>query len=352
MSYIGTEEGRLVNTGTTGSPVFVSEYYLKDHLGNTRVSFLGKTLPGNVIEVTGKTDYYPFGLAMSQYSTNIASDFSENKYLYNGKEIQDDKLNGTFFGWLDYGARFYDPQIGRWHSIDPLAEIYDSQSPYCFTGNNPVLNIDYNGMNYDVYNNGVYTHTVETSNGEKSEQQKKQEITEIPGVIITGDLSKCKVQTPELRRELRRRKRFYKREAKYLKWLSEGKIRQADNFENWVLRNFSQDDIEELIAEWPWKPDYTDGLGGGNRDLVESDEVFVGKASMMRKLKKKYGDAQETEITDAKGQIITDTNYVNSLDGIRIEVDFIDSKTRKLTKFKFLEVRNGDTTLVNEYNCK
>ncbi len=154
LSYVITEEGRLVNTGTTASPVFVSEYYLKDHLGNTRVSFLGKTLPGNAIEITGKTDYYPFGLAMSQYSTNIGSDYSKNKYLYNGKEIQDDKLNGTFFGWLDYGARFYDPQIGRWHSVDPLAEKYFSFTPYAYCANNPIIFIDTDGRKIE-YAKGV-----------------------------------------------------------------------------------------------------------------------------------------------------------------------------------------------------
>jgi len=64
-----------------------------------------------------------------------------NPYLYNGKEM--DRMNGL--NMYDYGARFYDPQIGRFHSIDPLSEKYNFQSPYVYASNNPIRFIDING---------------------------------------------------------------------------------------------------------------------------------------------------------------------------------------------------------------
>ena len=55
----------------------------------------------------------------------------------------------TETAWLDYGARMYDPTIGRWGVVDPLSEKYYSFSPYVYSLNDPVLFNDFDGRDID-----------------------------------------------------------------------------------------------------------------------------------------------------------------------------------------------------------
>jgi len=148
LSYILTEEGRLVADYSQSPRRFLYEYWLKDHLGNTRVVFSGKDLQGGV-EILQKASYYPFGLVMkkSEYGT---STYPKNRYLYNGKEINSDRMNSESLNWYDYGARFYDPQIDRFHTQDRYAEKYINFSPYQYAVNNPLRYIDINGDSISV----------------------------------------------------------------------------------------------------------------------------------------------------------------------------------------------------------
>jgi len=127
LALIHTDEGVVNVTGIS----YEYEYHLKDHLGNVRAAFNASGVLKQL------NDYYPFGM-ISNASTNGNT---SNKYLYNGKELQDE-LN---LEWYDYGARFYDPQIGRFTTMDPLTQKYVRWSPYIYAIDNPIRFIDYNG---------------------------------------------------------------------------------------------------------------------------------------------------------------------------------------------------------------
>lgn len=113
-------------------------YYIADHLGNNRVLFADLEGDGVVEEadIISEHHYYPFGMEIQgEWSLSIGDD----RYRYNGKELNEE------LGLYDYGARWYDPAIGRWTSVDPMADKMASWSPYNYTFNNPIKLIDPDG---------------------------------------------------------------------------------------------------------------------------------------------------------------------------------------------------------------
>jgi len=148
-----TESGVLTN------PILYNYVYnYTDHLGNIRLSYTKDPVSGD-LEIMEENNYYPFGLKHSVYSDpkqkyELVENEGESmarptyvyqtdyQYKYNGKEFQDELGLNLY----DYGARNYDPALGRWMNIDPLAEKSRRWSSYAYAYNNPIYFIDPDGM--------------------------------------------------------------------------------------------------------------------------------------------------------------------------------------------------------------
>jgi RHS repeat-associated protein len=119
-------EGEFWNVNRTDE----RSYFVKDHLGSVRITFSQDSTV-----ILNAQDYYPFGETMRVLPGNPY----QNRYKFTEKE-RDDQTGYDYFG-----ARYYDSELGRWLSVDPLAEIYPDWSPYNYCFNNPINIIDYDG---------------------------------------------------------------------------------------------------------------------------------------------------------------------------------------------------------------
>jgi RHS repeat-associated protein len=149
VEAIYTSEGRAVWVPATSTWRY--EYNVTDHLGNVR-AVISDLNNNNVLdiasnEIINQNDYYPFGLTMSKTGLANNSSTPDTKYQYNGKEYNSD----LGLNLLDYHARWYDPTVARFTTVDPLAESTINLSTYNYCLNNPVIFIDPDGMKA-VYN--------------------------------------------------------------------------------------------------------------------------------------------------------------------------------------------------------
>jgi len=110
-------------------------YYHTDHLGSSSVISDESGLMYQSLH------YLPWGELMAEQ--NSTADSWSTEYRYNAKE-QDE-----FTGLYDYGARFYDPVVGRFLGVDPLADKFAYINPYAYVDNNPLRYTDPTGMEKD-----------------------------------------------------------------------------------------------------------------------------------------------------------------------------------------------------------
>lgn len=95
--------------------------------------------------------------------------------------------------WYDYGARFYDASLGRFHTIDPSAENYLSHSSYAYVLNNPMNLIDPDGRDARVSSStdstGNVTHTIQSTiyiTGKGASEKRADKLNEQASKTLTS----------------------------------------------------------------------------------------------------------------------------------------------------------------------
>lgn len=185
LEMIGQPEG-YIEPDLGNSSIFKYAYQHLDHLGNVRVTYSDLNENG-VVDVTdsplttellSEKHYYPFGLQHEGYNNDISSNANTTaeRFQYNGKEVSQE----LGLDWYDFGARNYDPALGKWMNIDPLAEQMRRHSPYNYAFDNPVYFIDPDGMapflSSAATGNSATSEAYRMLADSKAEKKKQEEI--------------------------------------------------------------------------------------------------------------------------------------------------------------------------------
>lgn len=195
LNFFPHAEGYVNAIGDPTSYKFFYVYNYTDHLGNIRASY-GKDPDTGVVKILEENHYYPFGLKHTNYNggkkkfakeeqtqqseeyeikQRLAGEYIEYKYKYQGQERQDELgLNWDSFKW-----RNYDYAIGRFMSVDPLAEDYVYNSPYAFAENRVVDGRELEGLEWTsstssdgkTVNLNLNVRTVNNTNGSLTNAQ-------------------------------------------------------------------------------------------------------------------------------------------------------------------------------------
>ncbi len=192
------------------------EFFLKDHLGNIRVRYVDKngnglievdTTDQKVNELTGSYHYYPFGMEWDggkyrKHPTNppptegnfFYNQDVQNKYRYNGKEFIEDYGISLY----EYGARWYDPAVGRFICVDPIADKFPELSVYNYASNDPVKNIDLHGLQGHRADMHLHNEMREQKGNQEYEDAKKSiQQVEKKALISIGAIAILLIPTPE-----------------------------------------------------------------------------------------------------------------------------------------------------------
>ena len=170
LKYILFDGGLIAMDGS--SPEYL--FFLRDHLGSVRVV---ARPDGKAVQVN---HYYPYGMAFAGGGMSgnagahpveggvsvaggsleiggetggmeLARPGASQPYRFLGNEL----YTSNSLGLYDFSARMYDPALGRFLSVDPMAETCLNMTPFAYCGNNPIIRVDPEGEIWHIVGGAV-----------------------------------------------------------------------------------------------------------------------------------------------------------------------------------------------------
>ncbi len=252
-------------------------HYIKDHLGN-----ICAVVNSETNTPVQRTTYYASGVPMAenlgpdvppslyhamgvQYTENFGRD--EQPYLYNGKEFVE------AHGWntYDYGFRGYYTPIGRFTSLDPLAEQTPWQSSYAYAGNNFINSIDWMGLaiwNINEGNQSEWDQIIKSLRGNNilhyteldDDGTVKEHINNGDNsVVYNGDIIGTEMEN----------ERYEKGRRVYIRRTIGGYVKYFDVKGGWYIGLY--DEWEDKVSKWMrWK-----GIGKHEKEILDATEPIA-----------------------------------------------------------------------------
>jgi RHS repeat-associated protein len=129
-------------------------YELANHLGNVLSTVSDRRLAvasGSLVsyyraDEKSYADYDPYGMLLPG---RFGGGFADQNFGFQG-QLKDDELNSSVGTSYAFEYRVHDPRVGRFLSVDPLAQKYPYYSFYAFSGNRVIDMIEFEGLEPDA----------------------------------------------------------------------------------------------------------------------------------------------------------------------------------------------------------